>query len=91
MTQNVLNFEPKTALFVPDSDPLKFYRRIAKLFSNAPLTANPLTPNPKFLFFEINETLGEEMRRMLSEMNYQDIQIYNDTYGKQRFVSARMD
>ena len=91
MTQNVLNFEPKTALFVPDSDPLKFYRRIAKLFSYAPLTANPLTPNPKFLFFEINETLGEEMRRMLSEMNYQDIQIYNDTYGKQRFVSARMD
>lgn len=91
MTQNVLNFEPKTALFVPDSDPLKFYRRIAKLFSYAPLTANPLTTNPKFLFFEINETLGEEMRRMLSEMNYQNIQIYNDTYGKQRFVSARMD
>ena len=79
MTKNVLNFEPETALFVPDSDPLIFYRRIAGLRI------------AQYLFFEINETLSEEIQKMLSEMNYQNIQIYNDSYGKQRFVSARMD
>ena len=41
MRPNVLNYEPSTALFVPDSDPLRFYRRIAELFSPTPYTLHP--------------------------------------------------
>ena len=79
MTANVLKFEPETALFVPDNDPLIFYRRIADLRI------------AQYLWFEINEALGKETTEMLRERHYTDIQIYNDTYGKQRIVSARMD
>ena len=51
MRPNVLDFEPSSALFVPDSDPLKFYRKIAEIFS--PITRNPLPVT--HLFFEIND------------------------------------
>ena len=85
MRPNVLVFEPHTALFVPDSDPLKFYRRIAELFS---------FPKGRvgvgLLFFEINEAFGEEMSAMLADLGYTDILITNDSYGKARIVEARM-
>ena len=78
MSRNVLDYEPSPALFVPDNDPLVFYRRIAEL---------RLAP---YLFFEINEALGNETVNLLSQYNYTDIQITHDIYGKQRFISARM-
>jgi release factor glutamine methyltransferase len=86
MRPNVLNFEPSTALFVPDSDPLKFYRRIAELFS--PVTHNPL-PVTHF-FFEINEAFGPQLSAMLDSLGYTDIQIHKDIYGKDRIIEARM-
>ena len=78
MRPNVLNHEPATALFVPDNDPLKFYRRVAELKLG------------KHLFFEINEAYPDELSAMLSELGYTDIQITNDIYGKPRIIEARM-
>lgn len=80
MRQNVLNYEPASALFVPDSDPLLFYRRIAELFSS----------HQSYLFFEINEAYPQELSAMLGERGYTDIQITNDIYGKPRIIEGRM-
>ena len=78
MRPNVLAYEPASALFVPDNDPLKFYRRIAELKMG------------KYLFFEINEAYPQELADMLKEFGYEDIQITNDIYGKPRIIEARM-
>ena len=78
MRPNVLNFEPHTALFVPDSDPLKFYRRIAELKLG------------KHLFFEINEAYPAEVSAMLADLGYTDILITKDIYGKARIIEGRM-
>ena len=78
MRANVLDYEPASALFVPDDDPLLFYRRIASLYW-AP-----------FLFFEINEAMGEESQQLLLQLGYTDIQLYNDSYGKTRFLYGRL-
>lgn len=77
MRANVLKFEPPTALFVPDEDPLKFYRRIASLHLGS------------LLFFEINEAYPKEIATMLSGLNYSDIQLSKDVYGKARIIQAR--
>ena len=79
MRPNVLEYEPASALFVPDNDPLKYYRRIAELKMG------------KDLFFEINEAYPQELAAMLEELGYEDIQITNDIYGKARIIEARMD
>lgn len=78
MRPNVLAYEPATALFVPDNDPLRFYRRIAELKSG------------KFLFFEINEAYPQELSDMLGKLGYTDIQLTNDIYGKPRIIEGRM-
>ena len=78
MRKNVLEYEPATALFVPDEDPLKFYRRIAELHLG------------KQLFFEINEAFGQEMRELLERAGYTDIRITRDLYGKERIIEGRM-
>ncbi len=78
MRPNVLGYEPATALFVPDNDPLRFYRRIAELKSG------------KFLFFEINEAYPQELSDMLGKLGYTDIQLTNDIYGKPRIIKGRM-
>lgn len=85
MRPNVLDFEPSSALFVPDSDPLKFYRKIAKIFS--PPFREGLGVG---LFFEINEAYGEELKQLLDSLGYTDIQIHKDIYGKDRIIEARM-
>ena len=77
MRPNVLDYEPHTALFVPDEDPLKFYRRIASLHLGS------------LLFFEINEAYPKEIATMLSGLNYSDIQLSKDVYGKARIIQAR--
>ena len=86
MRPNVLNFEPSSALFVPDADPLKFYRRIAELFS-LPLGGKG---RERGLFFEINEAYGPQLSAMLDRLGYTDIQIHKDIYGKDRIIEARM-
>lgn len=78
MDSRVLNYEPHSALFVPDDDPLLFYRRIASMKAS------------KALYFEINEAYGEQVCEMINELGYQDVQIKNDMYGKARMVFGRI-
>ena len=77
MRKNVLDFEPASALFVPDNDPLRFYRRIASLRLG------------KQLFFEINEAYPQEVTNLLEELGYTDIQVTKDIYGKPRIIQGR--
>lgn len=63
MRPNVLNHEPALALFVPDNDPLKFYRAIAK-------HGQTLLRPGGALYFEINEQFGSEMLQMLHTEGY---------------------
>ena len=78
---NVLNFEPDIALFVGDSDPLIFYRKIAEIGNSI------LTPRGQ-LFFEINEIFGKEIQNLLKEKGYTDIELRKDLNGKDRMVRA---
>ena len=76
MTANTLLHEPAQALFVPENDPLIFYRRIAELHA------------ADELWFEINEHLGNEMITLMQQSGY-EAQCLTDSYGKQRFIHAR--
>ena len=87
MKSNVLDYEPASALFVPDTDPLRFYRHIAELFARTPYTVHH---TPKYLFFEINEAYPAEMEALLREYGYTDIRITNDIYGKARIIEGRV-
>ena len=87
MKPNVLDYEPATALFVPDDDPLRFYRRIAELFARTPYIVHH---TPKYLFFEINEAYPDELSAMLGGLGYTDIHITKDIYGKARIIEGRM-
>lgn len=81
MEQNVLDFEPHTALFVPNTDPLLFYRSIAK---NA---IKSLNPNGK-LYYEINSRFADETVKMLEEIGFAGIEIRKDMYNRNRFAVA---
>ena len=81
MECNVLDHEPHLALFVPDDDPLLFYRAIAQYAAEA-LTAQGS------LFFEINPLYADDLARMLRKMLYHDILIQQDQFGKPRFLKA---
>ncbi|MCQ2053543.1 MAG: peptide chain release factor N(5)-glutamine methyltransferase, partial [archaeon] len=78
MDSTVLDYEPASALFVPDSDPLRFYRRIAELRLGT------------WLYFEINEQKGAAVCDLLASLGYVDIEIKKDSYGKERMVRARL-
>ena len=84
MAKHVLAHEPHTALFVPDDDPLLFYRSIAHY------GLSHLKPFG-MLAFEINPIYAQEMKKMLEEMGYEQIEIKKDQYGKERVVIARKD
>ena len=81
MHSNVLNHEPEIALFVPDTDPLRFYIAIAGF------AKNNLRENGR-LFFEINENLGTEMTDLLVNLGFNQIEIRKDINGKNRMVSC---
>jgi release factor glutamine methyltransferase len=83
MLPNVLKYEPGEALFVPDSDPLVFYRKIAK-FAQKFLKTNG------WLFFEINENLGSEMLEMLKNAGFSAIKIKKDLFEKERMIRCRI-
>ena len=79
MEPNVLKWEPSLALFVPDDDPLRFYRRIADL-------GRQLLVPDGHLYFEINQAYGKDTAEMLYECGYTSIQIGKDLSGNDRFV-----
>ena len=81
MEANVLDWEPELALFVPDTDPLCFYRRIARKGFDW------LTEGGA-LYFEINRAYGAETVRMLEECGYRDIALRKDLSGNDRMIKA---
>ena len=81
MEANVLDWEPALALFVPDDDPLRFYRRIAALGRELLLSEGKL-------YFEINRAFGREIAYMLEMNQYRDIRVIKDIFGKDRIVTA---
>ena len=83
MESNVLDWEPENALFVPDDDPLLFYRQILHLAKDR------LTPDGQ-VWFEINERMGEATVRVCREIGFVDVAIMEDFSGKPRFCYARL-
>ena len=82
MEKNVLEHEPSLALFVPDEDPLKFYRAIAEYASSALKSGGAL-------YFEINPIYEKETREMLLKLDFKDIETKEDTFGKKRMMRAK--
>jgi len=82
MHNNILKNEPTLALFVPDEDPLLFYRPIAKL------ARNNLTPKG-VIYMEINQYLGEEVKELLKELGFAEIELRKDIFGNDRMIKAR--
>ena len=81
MEKNVLEHEPHLALFVPNDDPLLFYRAIAKNAIDA------LKPDG-MLFFELNPIYAEDTESMLLDMGFKHTELRKDQYGKLRFLKA---
>lgn len=81
MQPNVLNFEPHTALFVPDDDALLFYKAIAQ-FAGKRLHQNG------FIYLEIHEELGDAVVNLFATEGYRHVEIRKDMQGKNRMVRA---
>lgn len=81
MAENVLEFEPHLALFVPDEKALVFYDKIAQM------AIKYLKSNGN-LFFEIHENLANETKVLLEKIGFQNIEIRKDLQGKDRMIKA---
>lgn len=81
MRANVLDYEPATALFVSDDDPLLFYRKILE-FSQKNLRKDGE------IWFEINEKLGLETKKLCIDENFINVEIISDYRGKDRIVKV---
>lgn len=82
MHPNVLHHEPSLALFVPDEDPLKFYRAIVK-FASGHLNAKGS------LYLEINQYLGNEMMALLRAYGFDFIELRKDIFGNDRMIKGK--
>jgi len=81
MDSNVKDHEPGQALFVPDNDPLLFYKAIARYASES-------LERGGRLYLEINQRFGNEVRRLLEDNGLDGVRIIEDSYGKVRFAAA---
>lgn len=81
MDDNVLLHEPHTALFVPDDDPLRFYRAIARYALRS-------LSNGGSLLFECNTRYAEATGKMMREMGFEDVTVNDDCLGLPRFVKG---
>jgi release factor glutamine methyltransferase len=81
MNDNVLKYEPHSALFVPDEDPLLFYREISKF------AISHLNEHGR-LFFEINENYAQETKQIIQSIGLKNIEIKKDFYNKNRMIKA---
>jgi release factor glutamine methyltransferase len=84
MAGNVLNYEPHSALFVPDYEPLMYYNHILRL-------AKDVLAEGGRVYFEINEAMGAEMKDLLSEYGYSGIIINRDLNGNERMIKGIRD
>ena len=83
MERNVKDYEPGQALFVPDHDPLLFYKAIA------PYARQSLEKGGR-LYLEINQRFGAEVKKLLDDNGFDEVRVIKDSYGNQRFVAARL-
>ncbi|MDR2911750.1 MAG: peptide chain release factor N(5)-glutamine methyltransferase [Alistipes sp.] len=83
MPANVAEYEPEGALFVPDDDPLLFYRAIARFARRA------LRPRGA-LYFEIHEGLAREVAELLKAEGFRDIELRRDINDKPRMIRCRL-
>lgn len=81
MERNVLDWEPELALFVPDHDPLLFYRRIAEI-------GQKVLPEGGALYYEINRAYGPDTVALLQSMGYAPVELRKDTFGNDRMIKA---
>ncbi len=81
MEQNVLAFEPEGALYVPDDDPLIFYRPITEF-------ARKTLQKKGRLYFEINEYLGEEMKELVKSLGFSKVELHQDINGRNRMLEC---
>lgn len=81
MEANVLQFEPNCALFVPENNPLIFYKAITHYAQKALVQGGAL-------FFEINPLFVSEMKSLLAEAGFADIEVLIDRFGKERHVKG---
>lgn len=81
MEANVLDYEPRGALFVPDNDPLRFYRALSGYAIKA------LAPSGR-LYFEINPLHVDSLINLLTEQGFVNVLTHTDISGRKRFVSA---
>lgn len=81
MQEHVVSYEPNIALFVPDEDPLRFYRRIGKV-------ALEQLPAGGSLYFEINEAFGQETVALLISQGFDEVILRQDLFGKDRMIKA---
>lgn len=79
METHVLDYEPASALFVPDTDPLLFYRALARLGQQLHAAA---------VLVEINQAYGQETVRMFQLSGYSNVELRRDIYGKDRMIKA---
>jgi release factor glutamine methyltransferase len=79
MRENVLAWEPALALFVPDDDPLLFYRRLVEVGCE-------LLTEGGTIYLEINEALGSETAALLNPQDFDNVQVLPDLFGKPRVV-----
>ncbi len=84
MRENVLEYEPDSALFVPNEDPLIFYRKIIALSKTA------LNPGGK-IYFEINENFGMDMIRLCESFGCSTVNLIRDLNGKDRIIKTMFD
>lgn len=82
MQPQVLDHEPAQALFVPDEDPLLYYRHIARW-------GQILLEEGGYLFFEINEALGSQVVALLDSWGYRETELRKDIFDKDRMVKSR--
>ncbi len=82
MERNVLDYEPEAALFVPDDDPLLFYRVIGNLGLDL------LKPDGS-IYFEINTGYGREIVKLMTQAGYRAVELIQDLSGKDRIIKVK--
>lgn len=81
MEPNVLEHEPSLALFVPDNDPLRFYKPIAAFASNS-------LKQGGMLYFEINPEYASNIQKLISGYDFTEIEVIRDSSARKRFIKA---
>lgn len=83
MKANVKEYEPKEALFVPDDNPLLFYKSIVRFAKNSLKEGGSL-------YFEVNQYLAQETQQLLEDQNFTDIEVQKDLFGNDRMLKGKI-